>query len=281
MPDSLEQALSQIDRWPAPHVGVAVVTPAGVVARHGQVDAPAPWASVSKLLTAYAVLMAAQDEEFDLDEPGGPDGSTIRHLLAHASGLPFEGQAAVARPGTRRIYSNTGFDLLGEIISATTGHEFNEYLTLQVVEPLELTAEIVGRPSAGLSGSVLDLAAFARELLAPTLLEEPRLSEATSVAFPGLAGIIPGIGRYDPCDWSLGFEIRNGKAPHWTGTMNSPATFGHFGGSGSFMWVDPPRQVAMCGLTGRQFDDDGWAMQWWPPFFDAVLGVIGPLEFAP
>ena len=65
------------------------------------------------------------------------------------------------------------------------------------------------------------------------------VAQATSVAFPGLRGVLPGVGRFDPLDWGLGFEVRGSKSPHWTGTRNSPATFGHFGGTGTFLWVDP------------------------------------------
>ena len=59
--------------------------------------------------------------------------------------------------------------------------------------------------------------------------------------FPGLVGVLPGFGRMDPNDWGLGFELRDAKSPHWTGARNSPRTFGHFGGSGTFLWVDPER----------------------------------------
>jgi CubicO group peptidase (beta-lactamase class C family) len=92
---------------------------------------------------------------------------------------------------------------------------------------------------------------------------------ATTVAFPGLRGVVPGIGRFDPCDWGLGPELHDGKAPHWMPTTGSAATFGHFGGSGTFVWVDPEVQVACVGLTDRQFGS--WAMDAWPPFSDAVL----------
>ncbi|MDQ3500239.1 MAG: beta-lactamase family protein [Actinomycetota bacterium] len=270
----MDQVLRQIDDWPVPEARVAVVGPKGTVAHRGTLETKGRWASVSKLLTAFAILMAGQDEELALDDPAGPAGSTIRHLLAHTSGLPFEGEAPVARPGARRIYSNTGFDLLGDKVAEATGHDFDDYLRWQVLAPLGIDVDIVGRPSAGLSGSLLDMTVFAEELLAPTLLNPSRLRAATTVAFPGLSGIIPGLGRYDPCDWGLGFEIRDGKSPHWTGNQNSPATYGHFGGSGSFLWVDPDRQVAMCGLSGRVFDDENWAMKFWPPLFDAVLAEV-------
>jgi CubicO group peptidase (beta-lactamase class C family) len=218
--------------------------------------------------------MAAQDEEFALDDAAGPDGSTVRHLLAHTSGLPFEGAAPIAKPGSRRIYSNTGFDLLGRLITDVTGFDFESYLELQVLNPLAIELRTIGRPSAGAVGSLTAMTRFASELLSPSLLDRSLLSAATSVVFPGLSGVIPGLGRYEQCDWGLGFEIRDHKVPHWTGTTNSPGTFGHFGGSGSFLWVDPLRSLAMCGLTGRTFDDDQWAVKHWPPLFDAVLAEV-------
>ena len=80
---------------------------------------------------------------------------------------------------------------------------------------------------------------------------------------------MPGFGRVDPCDWGLGFELKGTKSPHWTGTTNSPETFGHFGGSGTFLWVDPVAGVAAAALTDRDFDS--WAKEMWPPFADAVI----------
>ena len=98
-----------------------------------------------------------------------------------------------------------------------------------------------------------DLLALGAELLAPSLIGRSTLEHATEVAFPGLVGVLPGFGRQDPCDWGLGFELRDGKHPHWTGRRNSPQTFGHFGQSGSFLWVDPVVGVACAGLADRDF----------------------------
>ncbi|MGH8958611.1 MAG: serine hydrolase domain-containing protein [Acidimicrobiia bacterium] len=265
-------SLRLIDTWPVPNAAVAVVGPDGLVAQRGDLSYAGPWSSVTKLFTAYLVLMAIQDEEFGLEQPAGPRGATIRHLLAHASGLPFEGDVAISTPGTRRIYSNAGFDLLGEIITEFTGHEFADYLEIQLLEPLEISADLVGRPSEGLSGNLAGLIAFANELLSPTLVDLGLFSTAITVAFPGLNGVLPAIGRYNPLDWGLGFELRDAKEPHWTGRSNSPETFGHFGGTGSFLWVDPKHRLAMCGLSGRQFDD--WAMTAWPALADAVIGEM-------
>ncbi len=267
------EALDQVGSWPAPTAAVAVVTPEGVVGERGPGDLVLRWASVTKLLTAYALLIAAEEGALDLDEPAGPPGSTVRHLLAHASGLPFEGDVPIAKPGERRIYSNSGFDLLGARVAERAEMRFRDYLQAAVLEPLGLAgAELRGRPSEGLWGTLADLSAFGRELLAPTLVASETLAEATAVAFPGLVGVLPGLGRQDPNDWGLGFELRDAKRPHWTGASNSPRTFGHFGGAGTFLWVDPDAVVACACLTDLEFGD--WALAAWPPLADAVLAEL-------
>jgi CubicO group peptidase (beta-lactamase class C family) len=147
---------------------------------------------------------------------------------------------------------------------------FTQYLEQAVLEPLGMKAKLRGSPAGGLHGTLEDLVTLARELLAPTLVAAETFAEATSVQFPGLAGVIPDLGRFDPNDWGLGFELKNGKQPHFSGTLTSPRTFGHWGGSGTFVWVDPERGLALGVLTDLEFGD--WAKEAWPPFSDAVVG---------
>jgi CubicO group peptidase (beta-lactamase class C family) len=241
-----------------------------VVATRGPRDRVLRWASVTKLVTALAVLIAAEEGVIDLDEPAGPEGATVRHLLAHASGLPFDGDKPIGRPGKRRVYSNTGFEVLAEHLAVRAEIPFAEYLAAGVLGPLGMAAELRGSPAADLHGSLDDLLLLARELQAPTLVAAETLAEATSVQFPGLAGVLPDLGRFDPNDWGLGFELRDDKSPHWTGAGNSSRTFGHFGGSGTFLWVDPEAGLALACLTDLDFGD--WAKEAWPRLSDAVLG---------
>ncbi|HEX5468949.1 MAG TPA: serine hydrolase domain-containing protein [Gaiellaceae bacterium] len=265
-------ALAQIDDWPAEHKAAGVVSAAGIATR-GPLERSFRWASVTKLFTAMAVLVASEEGVVDLDEPAGPPGSTVRHLLAHASGLPFEGARPIAEPGRRRIYSNTGFEQLGEHLAERAEMPFADYLGAAVLEPLGLGGTtLAGSPAAGLSGPLSDLLAFAQELQAPTLVAPETLAEATSVAFPGLVGVLPDFGRYEPLDWGLGLEIRDAKEPHWTGTRNSAPTFGHFGGSGTFLWVDPEAGAACACVTDLGFGE--WAKEAWPPLSDAVLAEL-------
>jgi CubicO group peptidase (beta-lactamase class C family) len=263
------EALRLVDEWPADHVAVGVASAHGTLFVHGN-GGEFGWASVTKPVTALACLVAAEEGTLDLDEPAGPPGSTVRHLLAHASGLPFDPGPPIGKPGARRIYSEYGFRVLGDVLAERAEMPFGDYLSGAVLEPLGLGARLAGAPGSGLHGSLADLLAVGRELLAPTLVAPETLAEATSVQFPGLVGVLPDIGRMDPNDWGLGVELRDEKRPHWTGEHNSPRTFGHYGSTGTFVWVDPEADIALACLTDLDFGP--WALEAWPRLSDAVLG---------
>jgi CubicO group peptidase (beta-lactamase class C family) len=247
----------------------AVLSSDGELGRRGDANRVYRWASITKPVTALAALVAAEEGTIDLDEPAGPPGSTMRHLLSHASGLPFDDGPPIAKPGTRRIYSNQGIDLAAERVAANGGMPFAMYLAEAVLKPLGMEAALEGPPSSGLFGSLDDLVLLGNELLRPTLIAPETLAEATSVQFPGLAGVIPDLGRFDPNDWGLGFELKGAKQPHFSGTLTSPRTFGHWGGSGTFLWVDPERSLALGVLTDLEFGD--WSKAAWPVLSDAVV----------
>jgi CubicO group peptidase (beta-lactamase class C family) len=240
-----------------------------VVATHGPRDAELRWASVTKLLTGLALLVALEEGTVDLDEPAGPPDATLRHLLAHASGLPVDGSDPIAERGRRRIYSNTGIELAAKLLEERAEMPFVDYFVDAVARPLGLAGRLDGSPAHAYHGPLDDLLALGRELLAPTLVAPETLAEATSVAFPGLVGVLPGFGRMEPNDWGLTFELRDAKSPHWTGSLNVERTFGHFGASGTFLWVDPAAGLACGVLTDRPFGD--WAKEAWPALSDAVL----------
>lgn len=237
----------------------------------GPTDAVFRLASVTKLLTAMAVLVAIEEEVLALDEPAGPPGSTVRLLLCHASGLPFDGEEPIAPPGRRRIYGNTAFELLAELVEARSGIAFGDYLREAVCDPLGMTATTVsGSAAFGGRGSVADLLRLGGELLAPRRILAPEtLAEATRVQLPDLAGVLPGFGRHAPNPWGLGFELHGHKSPHWMPHRASPDSFGHFGQSGAFLWVDPVAGVACAGASDEPFGP--WAIDAWPALGAAVL----------
>jgi CubicO group peptidase (beta-lactamase class C family) len=263
------EALRAIDGWEAGTAAAGLVRAGAEVAVHGPRDRAFGWASVTKLLTGLAVLVAVEEGIVDLDEPAGPPGSTVRHLLAHASGLPPDGAGPpLMEPGKRRIYSNTGIERAADLVALRAEMTFAEYLTDGIVVPLGLSGSLLYSPAWGYRGPLDDLLRLGRELLVPSVVAPETLAEATSVQFPGLVGVLPSWGRMEPNDWGLAFELRDGKSPHWTGTLASPRTFGHFGADGTFLWVDPDAGLACGVLTERRFGD--WAKDAWPALSDAV-----------
>jgi CubicO group peptidase (beta-lactamase class C family) len=266
-------ALDAIADWPVPAAAAAVIGPDGVLATHGDTKQVFVLASVTKPLVARAVHIAIEEGVVELDTPAGPAGSTVRHLLAHASGLAMHTDRLLAKPGARRIYSNYGFTVLAETVARESGIEFGRYLTEAVCEPLAMgTARLDGGAAAagfGATSTVADLAAFAGDLLRPATVSARLHDEATTVQFPGLDGVLPGYGVQRPNDWGLGFEIRDSKSPHWTGGRNSARTYGHFGQAGGFIWADPDAKLAMVALTDRDFGE--WALDLWPTISDAVI----------
>ena len=267
-------ALHQIDGWDVPFAAAGVTRADATVATRGDTRRAVSLASVSKPVTALATLVAAEEGVIDLDGPAGPPGSTVRHLLAHASGLPFEGTVPLAAPAQRRIYSNEGFVVLADHVAVRAEMPFADYVRAAVCEPLGLELDPTGHPGAGMRACLDDLLALGRELLAPTLVAAETHAEMETVQFPGLDGVLPGFGRFSPLDWGLGVEVKGAKAGHWSGSLTSPATFGHFGGCGAFLWVDPKARIACACLTTREFDD--WAKDAWPELSDAVLSTPIP-----
>ena len=267
------QALQLLDTWPADNVAGVVITARGEVETNGDQHRQYRIASLAKTITTWACLVAVEEGIVTLDDPVGQPGCTLRHLLSHAGGYPFDGAQPIAKPERTRIYSNTGIEIAAQRIADAAGMTFDAYLGEAVLQPLTMTSTALhGSPAHRMWSTAADLIKFVTEIRSPTLISPATAAAATATQFPDLSGIIPGVGRYSPCPWGLGFEIRGAKQPHWTGTMNSPSTFGHFGGAGTFMWVDPAVGVACLALTDRRFDE--WAeeaLNLWPIFSDAVL----------
>jgi CubicO group peptidase (beta-lactamase class C family) len=266
------QALDLLDGFAADHSAAVVVDSAGkVLAQRGDETYKFKLASLTKTLTAMAIFVAVEEGTITLDDPVGPKGATVRHLLSHASGISMSDRSVtLALPGAKRIYSNAAFEILGDYLTQQSGIGFQDYLTTGVLSPIgmmDTTCE--GSPASGGVGTIGDLGRFIAELLNPSLITRSLFREATSIAFPGLVGVVPGFGRQDPCDWGLGFEIKSQKFPHWTGQRNSRDSYGHFGQSGTFFLIDPEARYGVAVLTDRTFEL--WAKELWPPFCDAVF----------
>jgi len=289
-------ALAQFD-FPVAMIASELTADGGVrtLVEAGQVDEVFPFASVTKPIVAWSALVAVERGLLDLEAPAGAGmahnavgagtahnaagamlpGATVRHLLAHASGIAFDSDAVLAAPGTRRIYSNRGIEILGERLQEATATPLERWVETTVLEPLGMSSVLVpGSPAHSGEGTARDLAVFAGELAAPRLISASLAAEATSVVFPGLDGVLPGYGRQAPNDFGLGVEVRGHKRPHWTGRAGSPATFGHFGQSGSFIWVDPEARRQAVFLGERRFA--AVHKDIWPDLCDQILALEAP-----
>jgi CubicO group peptidase (beta-lactamase class C family) len=271
--------LTAIDAWPVTTAAAAVIGAGGVLATRGPGDEKFPLASLTKPLAVLAALVAVEEDAVGLDNPVLPDvvpEATLRHVMSHASGISPDRRNRAAAPGTRRIYSNAGIEVMGECVERASGIVFADYLRQAVFEPLGMTGStLAGSPARDGISTVEDCGALLTSLVAGPSgwLHPTTLKDATSVQFPGLRGVVPGYGMQDPNDWGLGFEIRSAKSPHWTGSTNSPATYGHFGQAGTMFWVDPTVGLALVALTDRDFGP--WAADAWPRLSDAVMARYG------
>lgn len=279
------RSLELIESFGAPHASAIVIGEDGrVLGHHGDLHRTYRLASVTKLLTTYCTLIATEEETLSLDDPAGPSGATVRHLLSHASGVSLsDARVVLAVPGAKRIYSNAGIELVADELARRSGMSFEEYLQTGITEPLAMTStQCLGSPAADGWSTISDLGRLLAEFLSPTLISRELFGVATSVAFPGIDGVVPGFGRQHPCDWGLGFEMKSTKSPHWTGRRNALTSFGHFGQSGTLLLVDPVARYGVSLLTDRDFEL--WAKELWPPFLDAIaeeLGVTDPGVAAP
>lgn len=266
-------ALDLTNDWPVPHVSAAVLQSGELVASVGDGDRVQRLASISKPMAAWAMLVAVEEGVVTLDQPTGQPGCTLRHLLAHAGGYGFDGDEPIARPEATRMYSNTGFSLAAQAVEEATGIAFADYMHEAVFAPLAMGSSVLrGSAAHGVRSNLADTCRFVSEVMRPTLIHASTAAEAERIHYPTLAGIVPGVGRYEQCPWGLGFEVRGTKEPHWTGTTNSPRTFGHFGGSGTMFWIDPERDLALVALADLDFDR--WAaaaLEAWPTLSDAVI----------
>lgn len=270
---TIADVLAEVESWPVDTVAAGVTSGTEVLATHGPVDEVFALASVTKPLTALGVLLAVQYGDVHLDEPAGPDGATVRHLLAHASGLPMDAGGRTMEVETRRVYSNVAFDLLGDLVAERVGEDFGAHLDDELFATLGLSAtNLHGSPAHEATSTVTDLLAVGRELLAPQVLDGDLARQLAEVQFPDLDGVVPGYGRQVPCPWGLGVEIRGAKAPHWTGAEQPAEVFGHFGQSGTYLWVDRAADVAVVVLTDRDFGR--WAVEAWAPFNQVLADAV-------
>ena len=269
-------SVQRVQSWPVENAASAVVGAGGVRGAAGDGGRVFALASVTKLLSAYGVLLAVEEGAVELDHPAGPPGSTVRHLLAHASGLAFGEGKVMADPGAKRIYSNAGFEVLGESVGAQTGIAFADYLREGVFEPLGMShTALTGSAGHDAESTVDDLARFAAELLTPTLLAPRPWMRRPPCSSPALTGCCRataaaaqrlGAGLRDSRRQVAALDGRAQLAARHSGTSGSPAR--------SCGWT--PRAGRGVALTDRDFG--AWAKPLWREFSDSVVAEVAEVR---
>ena len=267
------EPLDLIETWPVDRTAAAAIAPDGSVATAGDIDEAYEVASLTKLMSALAVLVATEEGSVALDQIVTDGGATVGDLLSHSGGMAPDTDDQITAPRTRRVYSTAAYDRLGEVVTEHTGLGFADYLAEAVFAPLGMRSSTLhGSPGADVTSTVRDLIALASGWTEPVLVHETTLTEATTAVLPELGGVLPGFGRFEVNPWGLGPELRGDKHPHWTGRHNSAATYGHFGRAGTMMWIDPVAKTTLIALTDEPFG--AWAASHWPALSDAVLEAI-------
>lgn len=258
--------------WPEGSSGVAFRLRDGIVetvASGGDQEVVRPWASVTKMVVAMAfgveVDWGLQKYETGTDIPG----VNLASLLSHASGFGLEeGDARIAM-GEKRIYSNYAVDLA--VSRVVEDNPPATWLADRVFTPLGMNStSLTGRPAAGAEGSTADLMRLGLAWLRPELLSHATRDRIIRPYMPALDGIVPGFGRFSPCPWGLGPEVR-GQKEHWMGDW-SPESFGHFGQSGALLLLDAQAGIGVAATSTAPFGP--WAVSLWPIWTSAVRAQL-------
>ena len=185
-----------------------------------------------------------------------------------------------AAPGVKSIYSDVGFILLEEVVRRVTSKELPDFATEAIFAPLGMSdtgfvpseerraraawtelvdgvwrAGVVHDPRAFLLGGVAghaglfstadDLALYARAILGGGQVDGKRVLSARSVAAMIAPYDVPGGIR------TLGWQVDS----QWRGEGLSPRAVGHFGFTGTAMWIDPDKDLFTVVLTNRVHPD--------------------------
>lgn len=262
---------SAIEGWPGTPSAIVFRLDGGIVERVseiGDLAAVRPWASVSKMAVALAFGVENDWELHKFTESLGPRGATIANLLSHSSGLGLEPGDPVSDVAARRVYSNYGYDYA---VHAIVGKNSPEgWLESRVFRPFGMSSAILeGRPAAGVSSSTEDLMRLAVAWLRPDGIARETRNRMITPYLADLNGVVPGFGRFTPCEWGLGPEIR-GQKQHWMGDWPAQS-FGHFGQSGALLLLNAQENIGLVATSTEPFGP--WAVELWPQWTSAMRSL--------
>jgi CubicO group peptidase (beta-lactamase class C family) len=165
----------------------------------------------------------------------------------------------LAKPEEKRIYSIAGYRVIAKVLENQLSISFPTLvkdLILNNCELFDMSPPVTG--DSGLKGTIEGLYKLSKRLLLADIpgISAESLKKSTSNHFGVSLGVVPGIGFYSDNSWGLGFEIKGKKTGHWMPKCASLETFGHFGRSGAFFFVDPLNLIAFSGISRYGFQKD-------------------------
>lgn len=228
---------------------------------------------------------------------------TPKALLQAALRVPLE-----AAPETRAVYSDIGFIVLGHYLERLTGERLDAYCQHEIFSPLEMQSTRFCPPEdertaipptrlhdplrsgivqgevhddncwvlggvgghAGVFSNVEDVLGFAGCMLAGG---KPLFARETVAYFTARQERPAGTSR------ALGWDMPS--QPSSSGKYFSSHSVGHLGYTGTSLWIDFERELAVVLLTNRTFPGDGLEgvstkiQQVRPAFHDALLKDLG------
>ncbi len=260
-----------IARWPGDPSYAIFRLRAGsleIVEQGGDQHVVRPWASVSKMAVAMAFAVEVDWGLHQITENFGPRGATLSNLLSHSSGLGLEDGDPMVPIATKRVYSNAGIDHAVQVV--TNGNSPSEWLEDRVFRGLGMSsARLDGRPSSGVVGSTEDLLRLGVAWLRADGISLETRNRFVKPFLPDLDGIVPGFGRFTPCPWGLGPEVRGDKR-HWMGEWLA-SSFGHFGQSGAMMLMNVDENIGLVATSTEGFGP--WAVELWPEWTSTARTV--------
>jgi CubicO group peptidase (beta-lactamase class C family) len=257
-----------VQGWPGAAAVVLFRLKDGNVERideEGDLSAVRAWASVSKMAVALAFGVEVDWDLHQFTQNFGPHGATLANLLSHSSGLGFEVGDPSVPIATKRVYSNAGFDHAVDFV--LKDDDAAHWLEDRIFLPLGMESTYLrGRPCADVHGSTEDMVTLGVAWLRPDGVSAQTRDRQIKAYLPELNGIVPGFGRFSPCPWGLGPELRGNKE-HWMGDWPAES-FGHFGQSGTMLLLNADEQIGLAATTTQPFGP--WAVQLWPTWTSAM-----------
>mgnify|MGYP002633052352 CR=1 FL=1 len=287
-------------------------------------------ASLTKpIATATSIMLLIEDGLVELDAPAkkyipefgvnGKDVITIRQLLTHQSGLlpdnsikDYENGRADAfrrihaldlraEPGTRFMYSDVGFIVLGEIVERVSGNSLDTFARERIFKPLGMSdtgfnppADLKQRAAptqerngewmrgevhdprafklggvaghAGLFSTAENLARYAQMLINNGVLSNAQVLKAETCRLMQSSQEVSSGVR------TLGWDRRTGYSSN-RGDLFSPNAFGHGGFTGTALWIDPEQEMFVIFLSNRVHPDGKGSV-------NSLAGRIGTIAAA-